>query len=164
MDDWQQWFERVWGFREEELYPRLFGVRNTEGIYVLTFDRFKKRFETDQVDPRWLTHGVLRYQPTPSSPSWKHATSGLSNPWEADGPDPSEVSGLGLEFVFETDGDYPWALDLTLNILAFQLLLAAGRFGEDRVINDFDRIPLHGSIDGEQSNLTHLLVVPAINE
>jgi hypothetical protein len=86
MDEWEEWFERVWEFREEQLYPQLFGSSNTEGIYVLSFERFKERFRTDRVDPRWLHHGVLRFGSLKESGTQKFVTSGLSNSWEGDRP------------------------------------------------------------------------------
>lgn len=164
MDEWQEWFERVWEYREEKLYPDLFGTRNTDGIYVLTFELFKERFDTNQIDPRWLNHGVLRYEPTAASPTWKYVSSGLSNAWEDDTPNPAEASGYGLEFAIETETEEPWALSVALNIVAYQLLLGVGRLGEARVIGDFNRIPLNAPIDGKSSPVTHLMVVPGREE
>jgi suppressor of fused protein SUFU len=161
VNEWQEWFERVWEYREETLYPQLFGTRNTEGIYVLTFELFEQRFKTNQIDPRWLNHGVLRYEPSTSSPTWKYVSSGLSNAWEDDRPQPTQPSGYGIEFALETASEESWALQVVLNLVAYQLLLGVGRFGEARVIGDFHRIPLNAPIDGESSSVTHLLVVPA---
>ncbi|MBC7815651.1 MAG: suppressor of fused domain protein [Planctomycetaceae bacterium] len=158
-DDWQEWFERVWEFREESLYPVLFGTQSKGGIHTLTFERFESRFHQTNVDPRWLTHGVLVFPPTTTSPRWRFVTSGLSNAWEADGPNPNEWSGVGVEFLLETSHEEPWALGATLNILAYQLLLAAGRFdGSRRFIELYDGIPLGGPIDGQSSLVTNLLV------
>ena len=158
MDQWEAWFERVWKYREETLYPRIFGAPSEGGIFVLSVDLFKSRFNEANVDPRWLTHGVLVFPPTEAVVSWRFVTSGLSNAWEAKEPDPANWSGLGVEFVLEAPQNAEWAVSVAANILAYQLLLAIGRFGPARVIEPFARIPLNGPIDGAASQLTHLLV------
>jgi len=92
-------------------------------------------------------------------------TSGLSNAWEASDPDPEGTSGLGCEFLFETPERFLWALGQTLEILAFQLLLAAGRFPDRSLLAPYDRIPLHDSLEpGGDSKLTTLLVCPCGTE
>jgi hypothetical protein len=161
MSEWEEWFERVWRYREETVYPRIFGTESEGGIYVLTFELFKERFGETSVDPRWLHHGILVYPPSEKTFTWRFVTSGLSNAWEAEHPAPSDWSGLGVEFVLETPERYPWALNVSSNILAYQLLLAVGRFGEARVIEPYARIPLNGPIDGSRSELTYLLAAPA---
>lgn len=126
-DDWQQWFERVWEYREETLYPRTFGTGSDGGIFVLTHELFNMRFGEATVDPRWLHHGVLVFPPVHPNTSWRYVSSGLSNAWEDDRPDPSGWSGLGIELVLQTPEKAQWGLNVTLNILAYQLLLAVGR-------------------------------------
>jgi hypothetical protein len=63
----------------------------------------------------------------------------MSNPWEL--TDPDEYSGLGLELVLETREDAPWAIPLLQSLLAFNLLLAAGKFGDKPILGHGDRIP-----------------------
>jgi Suppressor of fused protein (SUFU) len=161
MDEWQEWFERVWTYREETLYPSLFGTQSDGGTYVLTFELFRDRFGQATVDPRWLHHGVLVYPPTQFTETWRFATSGLSNAWEADFPDPDGSSGLGVEFLLETPQRFDWCISVTANILAYQLLLASGRLGEARIVEPYARIPLNGPIDGAMSAITYLVALPS---
>jgi hypothetical protein len=161
MEDWEHWFERVWRYRDETLFPRIFGTRSEGGIFVLTFDLFKDRFGEASVDPRWLNHGVLIFPPRALARSWRFVTSGLSNAWEAERPEPKNWSGLGVEFILETTKNAEWALSVVAKILAYQLLLGTGRFGTPRVIEPYARIPLNGAIDGSESILTHLIVCPS---
>lgn len=157
----EDWFERVWEDREDTLYPRIFGTASEGGIYVLRHELFRDRFHQEEVDPRWLHHGVLVFPPAGGSSSWRYVTSGLSNDWEGDHPDPSGPSGLGIELVLETPRQAQWAVNVTTSMLAYQLLLAAGRYGEPRLLGPYARIPLNGAIDGAGSQLTHLLVCPS---
>lgn len=162
MDDQDEWFERVWEFREETLYPRLFGTKSKNGIFTLSFEFFRDRFGESQIDPRWTSHGVLVFPPTEQESSWRYVTSGLSNEWEVDTPDPDSWSGVGVEFVVASAREERWALNVAQVVLAYQLLLAAGRFGDNpSLIGPYHRIPLGGPIDGGNSALTHLFVCPA---
>jgi hypothetical protein len=87
-EKWQRQFEEAWEFREEKLYPGHFGPKQ-QGIYVLDADLFTNVFQQDSFDPRWLTHGVFEFEPTEKRPSWVYVSSGLSNAWEADSPEPN---------------------------------------------------------------------------
>ena len=71
------WFENAWKIREEQIYPSLFGAIQPH-IYTLTESMFA-HIGCQQIDPRWLTNGVLIAQ-TPNH-SWAYLSSGLSNPW-----------------------------------------------------------------------------------
>ena len=157
----EDWFEQVWEYREETLYPTIFGTEAEGGIFTLTFDLFKTRFEQTTVDPRWLHHGVLVFPPTGVTASWRFVTSGLSNAWDADSPDAHDWFGLGREFLLEAPENARWALNVTLSVLAYQLLLAGGRFGDPRLIDIYHRIPVGGPIDGLQSALTHVFIGPS---
>ena len=159
-DDELDWFEDAWRIREETLYGQLFGDAGDQ-IHVLSFEKFDYPFGQTEVDPRWLTHGVLVFPPDARSPHWRYVTSGLSNAWEDATPDPNGPSGLGVEYVMTTAAREEWALNVTLNMLAYQLLLAAGRYGEPSLIGVHHRVPLNGPIDGEDSVLTHILFGPA---
>jgi hypothetical protein len=71
--------EEVWAYREETLYPQLFGDKRS-GIYVLDFDVFSS-LGTEDIDPAWLHLGVFEFEPTPARNSWLYVTSGGSTPW-----------------------------------------------------------------------------------
>lgn len=150
--------EEVWENREEVVYPGLFGPKSN-GIFALTMDLFTETLKQTEVDPRWLHHGVLEFEPTPERNSWIYVTSGLSNPWETAPEDcaASEFSGLGTELVFETSEQAPWALEATGRLLGFTILLAHGRFGDLPALDYGHRIPLGGPITGD-STLRHVVV------
>lgn len=126
--------ERVWAEREEKRYPALFGP-DGEGIFPLGPETFAPFGEAGTPDPRWLTIGVFRFAPTPDRPTWLHVSSGLSNDWDGDGS-----PGLGHELVVET----PWrdddAIRLLHGLVAYDLLIAHGRFGEPRVLEVGSRV------------------------
>ena len=150
--------ERVWMHREEVVYPGLFGTA-TRGIFVLTAELFTNIFRQESVDPRWLTHGVHEYGPTPARSGWIYVTSGTSNPWELE-PDEyasSERSGIGTELVLEVPAQGDWAILALLRLLAFSLLLAHGRFGERPPLTFGHRVPLGGPIDLDTSELRNVL-------
>lgn len=159
-EKWLRQFEEAWEFREEKLYPGHFGPKQ-QGIYVLDAELFTNVFQQDSFDPRWLTHGVFEFEPTEKRPSWVYVSSGLSNAWEADSPEPNAPSGLGCEFVFQSPTQSRWALLLLQRMVAFQLLLAAGRFSGRGLLGIWDRIPLRSPIDGKDSQLTWVLLTPA---
>lgn len=128
----------AWAQREEEIYPALFGDLG-EGIYPLSTELFAQQFTCPEIDPRWLSHGVFRSAPNAGRQTWLYVTSGMSNPWEE--ATPEEYSGLGMELVLETAEETPWAIPLLQSLLAFNLLLAAGRFGDQPILGHGDRIP-----------------------
>ncbi|SRR5712692_1110667 len=158
-ENWQSRFEEAWEFREEKLYPAQFGpVR--QGIYVLDDELFTSIFHQESYDPRWLTHGVFEFEPNEKRPSWVYVSSGLSNAWEADWPEPNGPSGLGCEFVFQCPTQSRWALLLLQRMVAFQILLATGRFPGRGILGIWDRIPLKSPIDGKNSQLTWVVLTP----
>jgi len=137
--------EEVWAYREEVLYPKLFGEKHS-GIHVLDTDDFTSLGATD-IDPRWLHLGVFEFEPTPTRNSWLYATSGGSTPWETEPAeyDPEDCSWLGTELVIEVPEQPkdPWTIKLLRRLLAFNVLLAHGRFGEDKQPLDHgDRVPI----------------------
>jgi hypothetical protein len=141
--------EGVWKVREEEVYPRLFGSVN-RGIFPLSQALFLERFSQSDIDPRWLFLGVFEFAPTPSRPSWLYVTSGYSNPWDDDPSeyDPNGESGAGVEFTFAVSEQGDWAIQTLQNMMAFDLLLGAGRYpGRDR-LSLHDRIPLRAPVNG----------------
>lgn len=141
-------WERAWQEREEQRYPTLFGAEG-EGIFPQTLGDFSKVFGQAEVDPRWLHIGVFRFAPTSERPTWLCVSSGLSTDWEEEG-----VSGFGCELILET----PWRSDqaiVALNrLVAYDLLLAHGRYGEPRLLEIGTRLHSpasfdpHGAVDG----------------
>jgi len=134
--------EAVWEHREEVLYRELFGDTGP-GICTLSADIFSGTFGK-MCDPRWLTIGAYECPPTTDRPTWTYVSSGLSNPWDADAPpdDPSELSGLGVEYVFNTTAQADWAVQLVHYISAYDLLLNCGAFRGREAICIGDRIPV----------------------
>lgn len=151
--------EEVWRIREEEIYPRLFGPVS-RGIFPLTPQVFSRRFGSQEIDPRWLTMGVIEFAPTIARPSWLYVTSGYSNPWDEDPADydPSGQSGAGVEFTLSSPEQADWAIRALQSMLAFDLLLAAGRFRPSPPLSLQDRIPLRGPIDGRPECLVRTLI------
>jgi hypothetical protein len=143
--EWQRWFEAVWADREERVYRALFGDLGG-GIHVAspaTYQRYRH-----EPHPGWLNHGVFACPPSAARPSWLYVTSGLSNPWnlERPGRDPSGFSGLGFELVVETPAAADWAAPLLHNLMAYELLVATGRYPGAELLEYGNRVPLQGSI------------------
>jgi hypothetical protein len=152
--------EEVWRIREEAVYPRLFGPVS-RGIFPLSQTLFAERFGQADVDPRWLFYGVFEFAPTPDRSSWVYVTSGSSNPWETepDAYDPAGESGAGIEFLLPTSEPGDWAIQTLQTMLAFDLLLAAGRFPNAQPLAFGDRVPLRAPINGEAACAIRNLVV-----
>jgi hypothetical protein len=159
-EDWQAWFEDAWAFREETLYPKLFGSLGP-GIYPLDSELFTSVFRQDSFDPRWLNHGVFECAPTAERANWVYVSSGLSNAWEASSPEPDKWSGLGCEFIVQSPRQAQWALLFLRRMVAFQILLACGKFPGKPLLAVWDRIPLRSPIDGASSKLRWTLVAPS---
>ena len=123
--------EVVWEHREEGVYPVLFG-RASSGIFVLSIELFTETFRQTEVDPRWLHHGVFEYGPSMQRDTWLYVTSGTSNPWEQEPGDydPDGYSGIGTELVLEVPRQSQWAVDCLSRLLAYNIPLAHGRFGD----------------------------------
>ena len=150
---------RAWAEREEGAYPALFGDL-APGIYALESSLFADGFGVASVDPRWLHYGVFRSPPNAARSHWVFVTSGLSNPWEADAA--GAMSGLGHELVLEATIGADWLLRRAQHVLAFQILLAHGRYPGREPLAPYDRVPLRGSLDPNgRSALTYLMVCPA---
>jgi hypothetical protein len=157
-DTERAWFERVWAHREDEVYPSLFG-RDSKGIYPLSAEILTGTFKQESIDPRWLHYGVFQFAPTTVRRSWLYVTSGMSNDWESDLPDPKGFSGLGCEFILETVAESQWAILRLLHVMAFQILLAHQRYPGREMLSAFDRIPLKAPLVGD-SRLTFLIIAP----
>lgn len=156
--DFQKSLEAVWEERESAVYPRYFGSIS-RGIFVLSADLFSSVFDQTSIDPRWLHHGVFEFAPTVSRKSWLYVTSGLSNPWETN---PSEYDALksseiGIEHVIESLNQATWPIVLLQRILAYNILLCAGRYGDPSSLDYGHRIPLGAPITPENETGSFLL-------
>jgi hypothetical protein len=150
--------EKAWETREERVYPEILGKAQS-GIYTLPGELFSEKFKQDSIDPRWLHIGIFEIPPTSKRNSWLYVSSGLSNPWE-DRED--EFSGIGIELVFETNSSAKWAISFLQNMVAYNILLAAGRFGEQySILSEGDRVPLRSSIDGSSDSAIQNTMVSA---
>lgn len=118
--------ENSWEEREERSYREIFGEAGS-GIYPLSKEVFS-RLKAKEVDPRWLSHGVFKFPPNDNRGTWAYVTSGMSNPWESE--EPEEYSGLGVEFLMETEKEEAWAIDVLHTLMAYNLLLACGQMGD----------------------------------
>ena len=134
--------ESAWEHREEILYKGLFGDLGP-GIYPLPIEIFSDAFKAS-CDPRWLTIGVFECPPHGERKTWTYVSSGLSNPWEEEGPpaNPEEPSGLGVEYVFNTPSRAGWAIKLVQHVVAYELLISAGQITGRDAIYLGDRIPV----------------------
>jgi hypothetical protein len=153
--------EEVWRLREEEVYPELFGPAG-RGIFPLTQELFSGRFDQTDIDPRWLFFGVWEFPPTSARRSWLYVTSGYSNPWdqEPEAYDPAGESGAGVEFTFTVSEQGNWAVETLQSMLAFDLLLGAGRFPTAGRLSLHDRIPLRRSVNGDPNcEIRNLILV-----
>jgi hypothetical protein len=152
--------EEIWRIREDEVYPALFGP-HVRGIFTLPMEMFVEQFSQSQVDPRWLFHGVLEFAPTAARHSWLYVTSGYSNPWE-EAPDefnPDGQSGSGVEFTFATTEPGDWAIRTLQSMLAFDILLAAGRYPGRECLGVNDRIPLRTPLNGDPACVLRSLIM-----
>jgi hypothetical protein len=154
--------ESVRAVRESEVYPALFGP-GVRGIFHLTPELFARQFRQTDLDPHWFHYGVFEFAPTADRPCWLYVTSGPSNP-SADEPltdDPEAVSGTGAEFLFATTTPGDWAIRLLSGMLAFDLLLSAGRIPDAEPLAVGDVIPLGAPIDVNSSSEIRALLVAA---
>jgi len=142
------------------MYPTLFGPVS-RGIFPLTQQLFAERFDQSDIDPRWLFHGVFEFAPTTARPSWLYVTSGYSNPWDQEPAsyDPSGESGAGVEFTFAVSEQGDWAIETLQHMLAFDLLLGAGRIAASDRFSLHDRIPLRAPINGQSECQVRNLVL-----
>lgn len=145
----ENWLERIWEHREETIYPSLFGA-DWEGIFPMPAEQGG--------DPRWSTCGVFRFAHTESRGSWLYVSSGLSNAWFDETPDPSGISGFGCEFMMETREKADWPILRLHQIMKYQIDICCGKHKGADPLRDHDRIPLGSAIDFVDSALTHLIL------
>lgn len=141
--------EEVWEYREEQLYPRLFGAAR-QGIFPLPINLFTETFGQSNVDPRWLHLGVFEFAPTDERKSWLYVTSGGSTPWESDPSEynADEYSWLGVEFVIEAEEQAEWPIRALQRLLAYHILVCHGRYGDVSALDYGHRVPAGGAVDG----------------
>lgn len=141
--------EAAWEEREETHYKEIFGSIG-KGIYPLSFELFLNTFGTEGVDPTWLHYGVFACPPTDKRKSWVYVTSGMSNPWGAE--EKEEFSGFGVEFLIETPEEKSWGIQVLQNLMAYNILLSIGHFGEKPMLDYGARVSA-----AIQPNLTHVV-------
>ena len=147
--------ENSWEQREEQVYKSLFNDLGSS-IYPLDAAIFQSQFQRQELDPRWLHYGVFRCPPTDKRNNWVYISSGMSNPWESDTPE--KFSGLGVEFLLETKSESDWAINALRSLIAFNILLSVGHFGEKPLVDYGDRIPLK-----IEPSITNVMVVEPKN-
>ena len=130
--------EESWEEREEASYKEILGDTGP-GIFPLSNKVFE-RMNAKGIDPRWLNHGVFKSPPNASRDTWVYITSGMSNPWEAE--EPEEYSGLGVEFLMETENEETWAIEVLQTLMAYNILLASGQMGDFPLLDYGHRVPL----------------------
>jgi len=148
-----------------QVYPGLWG---NVGNQVFTFDeQFFQRTFQQAAEPHWLLTGVIECAPSEKHADWVYVSSGLSNPLDdAEAPSGGEdFSWLGVEVMFRSKEQGPWAIALVQRVAAFEILLAHERFPGRERLAPGARIPLGGPIiPGGDSQRKWLLVVPAADE
>jgi hypothetical protein len=146
--------EEVWRIREEEVYPKLFGGEQ-RGIFPLEAMLFSERFKCHEVNPMWLTCGVIEFSPSPQRPFWLYITSAHSNPWDREPHefDPEGISGSGVEFMFASSQQGNWAVGFLQNMLAYDILVRMGHFGDRQPFASGHRIPLNSPINGKADSV-----------
>ena len=149
----EDWLERIWEHREEVIYPSLFGAES-EGIFPIP--------AVQGGDPRWSTCGVFRFAPAENRRSWLYVSSGLSNAWFDDAPDPEGVSGFGCEFLMETPAKADWPIIRLQQIMKYQIDLCCGKHEGAQPLGDHDRVPLGSPIDFADSILSHLMLAEPV--
>ena len=155
----RDWAARAGRYREEVLYPDLFGPAYSR-TFPIPENMMRGLFKQEFFQPRWLQQAVIEFAPARPRTSWLYATSGLSDAWDAESPNAMAPAGLGCEFVLETRAQSPWAIVRLQQLTAFQILIAHGRFPDRKALDDFDRVPLRASPGPEASALTWLMLAP----
>lgn len=139
--------ESIWEYREEVLYPGLFG-KGEDQIFPLAAEDFVA-IRRKAVDPRWLHLGVMMFAPTARRPSWLYVTSGGSTPWETEPGDydAEDYSWLGVELALESRERADWPVLVLRRLLAYQVLVCHGAYGDVPGLGYGARVPLGGPID-----------------
>ena len=83
----------------------------------------------------------------------------MSNPWETE--EPEEYSGLGVEFLMETESEEYWAIEVLQTLMAYNLMLATGQMGDFPPLDYGHRVPLALSESIETMMFAHPVNVPS---
>ncbi len=104
---------------------------------------------------------VFEFAPTSTRTSWLYVTSEFSNPWELDPANyaSSQASGFGSELVLEVPGQSDWAVQALRQLLAYDILLAHGRFEGTGPLRFGARVPLGGPINGDDSSTIRYVAI-----
>jgi glycine/D-amino acid oxidase-like deaminating enzyme len=137
-------------------------------LHTIPAELFQK-LQLKEIEPWWLNHGVLEYEPDPSVAHrdgvWTYITTGLSNPWgiTPDKADPKSPSGLGIELMMRTEERAPWAIRVLQWLSAMQILQGMGRV-QGELVQDGMVVPLFGPIDPSRPDtpVRYLVLVHAI--
>lgn len=125
-EEWQAWFDSVCETRDVELYQDRFGDPDSEDIYAID-EKIFQALNVSELDQRWLVDGVMIFRPNDVRHSWLYVTTGLSNEWDAEEPQPDGMAGAGIELVFETTERVGWAVKLLQEVLALAVLGARSK-------------------------------------
>jgi len=155
----RDWAARAGRDREKILYPPLFGPAYSR-TYPIPEEIVSGLFKQESIKPDWLQKAVIECAPNKPRASWLYVTSGLSDAWEVESPNPMAPAGLGCEFVLETRAQSPWAIVRLQQLMAFQVLIAEGHFPNRKPLDDFARVPLRAPLGPEPSVLTWLMLAP----
>lgn len=148
-----------WEQRDEGIYPDLFGDP-LGNIELLKEEIFKQDFGRKDVHPFWLHHGVMTFAPTEHRKTWLYATSGMSNAFDSE---VDEWSGLGVEFILETQEQTDWAADKLARLMAFNLLIAIGHYRDLSDIRTGSLVRLGVPIDGKESALRNIVALAPVD-
>lgn len=150
--------------REQHVYPKLFG-KQKRPIFEMMPEVFAA-YGDPEIDPLWLRHGVMEFEPTDDRPTWLYVTTGYSNPWTTPDSDwdPKGESGNGVEFLLETDEQTNWPVTRLQSLLALDMLASAGRLEDAEPLAFHDILPLNYPVDGSENGpiRTLALVEPAV--
>lgn len=119
------------------------------------YSHFRRKLFAHLTTPTLIRVGFIaaswNFLLTKDRESWLYITSGYSNPWEveAENYNNEEFSGSGVEFSIETQEAGDWAIVFLQRMLAFDMLLTSGHFGERPALGIHDRIPLNSPINGQ---------------
>ena len=156
------WFEETWRYRDYVLYPQQFRS-NTDGLIITIPSLAFAQLGVEEIDPRWLHCGVLKFRLPGERAGVACVTSGLSNAWDDERPDAESISGLGIELRIDNAADEDWAVDVLLRLAAMQLLIGAGRLPGARLLGHGDRVRVGADTFGNGSSMTSLLATKVVD-
>jgi hypothetical protein len=96
---WQDWFEKIWEYREGTIYTDFFGELEN-GIHTLSADPFLNTFGQESFDPRWLFFRNIQACPPAGYPDSFNIESGIVDLMALVGITDDEV-----QYARENDGE-----------------------------------------------------------